>query len=180
MKKRFIAILLAAVVLVTLPTALVVAKETTTHEINFNIDGKYMTKNYFMESPVRVDANTTFGGELREKNGNWYLSPLEGNITIDGAPYEIVVKQLNHPRPVNYYLYYDTPEQKSEQWYCVVEVNIDGDKYTGWLWFWVYYTKVNGVPIPNQGQSFINFQGIIDGKITNFQTVPPYRMPVIE
>ncbi len=180
MKKRVIAILLVAVLLMILPAALVAAKETT-HTINFNLDGKYLTKDYFSDwAAVPVDANATFGGELREKNGNWYLSTLTGNITIDGVPHEIVVQQLYHPPRVNYHLNYDTLYSKSEQWYCLVEVNIDGDKYAGWLWFWVIYSKVNGEPIPVGGQSFINFQGIIDGKIADFQTVPPFNPPVIE
>ena len=183
MKKRIMAILLAAVLLMTLPAALVAAKGTTIHEINFNIDGKYMTQNYYTSSYVTVNANATFGGELRQKNGNWSLLPsplMKGNITIAGVPHEIVVKQLYHPPRFNYHLNYDTSQQKSEQWYYRVEVDIEGDKYTGWLWFWVMSNKVNGKLIPSGGQSQLYFEGIrADGKIVTFYTVgaPP---PVIE
>jgi len=186
MKKRFIPILLAVVALVILPASLVTAQETTTHTINFDIDnGKYMTQRYYNDyPPVTVDADATFSGQIRQRNGSWYLLPsllMEGNITIDGVQHEIVVKQLYHPPRVNYRLVKDTTSQKSEQWYYCVEVDIEGDKYTGYLWFWVQSNKVNGKLIPYGGQSQFYFEGIrADGEIATFYRQGAAPPPVIE
>ena len=188
MKKRVIPIMLAVVAMVILPVGVVAAQETTIHEINFDINGKYKTQDYYSwTSPsVTVDANATFSGELRQKNGSWYFLPsplMKGNITIGGEQHEIVVKQLYHPPHFNYHLHYDNPapyNNKSEEWYYRVEVDIEGDKYTGWLWFWVISDKVDGKLIQSGGQSQLYFEGIrADGKIVTFYTVgaPP---PVIE
>ena len=177
MKKKVIAILMATVILMILPATVVAAQNTTTHEINLTLNGRYDTRDYRFPSPPPpyVTANVTIGGELKEKNGNWYLSPLTGNIKIGDSNYEIVVKPLSHPQPINYCLHFNYPEQKSEEWYCVVEVNIEGDKYTGWLWFWLYnwYTQY-------QGQSQLYFQGIVDGQIATFNPRPPLVMPDIQ
>ncbi len=177
MKQKVIAILLAVVILMILPAGLAAAKTTTTHEINLTLNGQYSMKDARLYVPpsTNVPATVTIGGELKEKNGNWYLSPLTGNIEINDVFYEIVVKPLNHPQPINYYLYYETPEQKSEQWYCVAEVNIEEDKYTGWLWFTSqkYYNQY-------QGQSQLYFQGIVDGEIATFNPRPPYLKPEIQ
>ena len=85
MKKLVIATLLVTAILMILPTGLAAAQNTTTHEINLTLNGQYSIKGdrLYIPPSTNVPATVTIGGELKEKNGNWYLSPLTGNIEIN-------------------------------------------------------------------------------------------------
>ena len=173
-KKRVIALLLVAVLLVSLPAAIVAAKEKTTHTINCNFVGTYTTWDYYGgPSSIEEGVNASFNGTLKEKNGDWYLLPLSGNITIADETYEIVVTDVNHPRPrpISYSEKF-FGNQKTQNAYCCLEVNINGYRYAGYLRFYGWSEKVGDkwVQIPEWGQQELFFQGIVDGEIAYYIT----------
>ncbi len=83
--KKLLLILVAAILVLILPAGVVAAKAEA-NRIEFNLDGTYEI------GGEDLTAEAVLTGNLREKDGNIYLSPLKGTITIDGEEYDISVK----------------------------------------------------------------------------------------
>ncbi len=103
--KKLLLILVAAILVLILPAGVVAAKAEA-NRIEFNLDvGTYEI------GGTDLDASAVLTGNLREKDGDLYLSPLNGTITIGDEEYNISVKaekqseSLTHIDDVAYDVY---------------------------------------------------------------------------
>lgn len=160
----------------------IAAAVTTTNQIEFNLNqGAYYTNDPVTGTYTYVPASAVINGIIKNKDGTLYISPQTGTITIDGVDHNIQVKNAKQPEPILYYKYeYGTPGQyyyKYEYWYDMVEVNIEGNKYIGWL-YWSKYHQEYYSTVYDYASSQLGFQGIVDGKMVSASVWAP-NLPVI-
>jgi len=163
--KKLVAVLLA-VTLAILASTGVAAAGTTVKAIEFDLEGEYL--NYEPVTGIRtsVPASAFLTGNIRDKGGTQYLSPLTGTITIDSMDHGILVKAPKESESIYYWEWEEgTPGQYYYKGYRVlsfVEVNIEGDKYIGRLeWYkchWEYY----GIVIDEEWAE-LEFDSVVDG-----------------
>lgn len=171
MSRKIIAILFAATLVMSAAAMGMAAAKTTTQKIEFDFDeGWYDTSDPATGEWTSVPASAVLTGNIKDKDGTQYLSPQTGTITIDGIEHQIQVKQPKQSEPVMYYEYeWGTPGAeyyKYQEWYKIVEVNIEGDKYIGWLYWGKYHYEYYG-EVWDYEYSYLSFQGIADGKMAN-------------
>ena len=152
MKKPLVAILLAVILVVPFGIGTATAK-TTTQGIKFNLtDGTVFI--YETQAGVTnretVEAVAVFDGVIRDKDGNTYLSPMTGKITIDGVEHTIQVKAAEVSEPIFRYL---SPKGYID--WVVVEVNIGGGKALG---------RLDMTSTPSKEETRFQFTGSFDGK----------------
>ncbi|MFC2013531.1 hypothetical protein ACFLU8_01405 [Chloroflexota bacterium] len=139
MKRLVIVICLVAILLTTLSVGALAAEKNTTQKIgfNFNLDGYDGIKLDPLQMRLDYDnaesASAVLSGIIKDKGGTLYLSPLTGTITIDDIQHRIIAHQLKQSEPVGYFHSEGIVER--QEWYCYVEVNIEGSKYSGILWW---------------------------------------------
>ena len=133
MKRLVIVSLLVAILLIMLSTGALAAEKNTTRKIDFDfsLDGYYGIKLdpllMFLDYNNAESASAVLSGIIKDKGGTLYLSPLTGTITIGGIQHSIMVHQLKQSEPVGYFHSEGIVER--DEWYCYVEVNIEGSKY---------------------------------------------------
>ena len=162
MKTKVLATLLVLTILMLAVPAGVVEAKAKPQNIGFNFSGIWdesefdPTTNTITIVNFLASANLT--GKFKEKGESLYLSPLSGNITVDGEEYNIMVKQAKQSEPV-YHSITGTPGGTYEFFACWVEVNIKGNKFIGTL-KWEKFTIV-GFEV---AFSSLVFHGVVDGK----------------
>ena len=171
MNTKVIAVLLAAALVMSVTAIGMAAAKTTTQKIEFNLDGWYDTYDPATGTWTDVPAYAILTGNIKDKDGTLYLSPQTGTITIDGIENQIQVKTPKQSEPVLYYEYESgTPGSgnyyKYQDWYTMVEVNIEGKKYIGWL-DWGKYHEEWGGSVWDYEYSYLSFEGIVDGKMAH-------------
>ena len=149
MKRKALAILLVLVLVILGPATDVVLAKTTKQTINFNLNTQGTVDYYVVRDPMTNYANSyeatiDLTGNILEKNGEEYLLPLNGTITLDGEENWISVKQAKQSEPVFYYKFESgtpggTYYSITEWWKCFVEINMEGNKYVGSLEWQTYY-----------------------------------------
>ena len=151
--KKLLLILVVAILVLTLPAGVVAAKveeKTEANRIEFNLD----VGTYKIGDAEPVSASAVLTGNLREKDGKLYLSPLNGTITIDGEEHNIVVKAEKQSKPLRHidngaYDVYLLPD---------VVVNVEGWKAISGDLEWG--TKI----IKQETYSELEFWGTVDGE----------------
>lgn len=155
------------------------AAKTTTQSIEFTLEGYGESYDPVTDTWISVPVSAVLDGNVKDKDGTFYLSPQTGIITIDGVEHQIQVKQAKQSEPVYYnedsweWYYSDCYHSYGEweEWMTVSEINIEGRKYIGTLgWYQQYYYEVYAC-IPYEGYwdgSGLYFQGIVDGKMMSF------------
>lgn len=155
------------------------AAKTTTQSIEFTLEGWGESYDPVTDTWTSVPVSSVLDGNIKDKDGTYYLSPQTGTITIDGVEHQIQVKQAKQSEPVFYdedsWCYEYDPCYKYcyewEDWITISEINIEGRKYIGTLgWYQQYYYEVYAC-IPYEGywdESYLHFQGIVDGKMMYF------------
>lgn len=170
MNRKVIAILFAVILVMSVAAMGMAATTATTQKIEFNLNGSYDTSDPATGIWTSVPAAAILTGNIKDKGGTQYLSPQTGTITIDGIDHQILVKQPKQSEPVYYYEYeWGTPGveyYKYQYWNAIVEVNIGGDKYIGWLSWYKYHYEWYG-SVYDDAYSYLSFQGIVDGKMAN-------------
>lgn len=94
--KKLLLILVAAILVLILPAGIVAAKAEA-NRIEFNLDGTYVI------GGESLTASAVLTGNLREKDGNLYLSPLKGTLMIgdvEYVEYDISVKARKQSDPL--------------------------------------------------------------------------------
>ena len=153
MRKLSVAILLAVILAIPFGIGTAFAK-TPKHGIEFNLSGDvFVYETEAGETTIAtVPAEAVFGGIIRDKKGATFLSPMKGNITIDGVEHNIKVKAVKESEPVFRYIY---PGEMGYADWAVVEVNIGGDKAIGTIYMW---------STSSMEETRFQFTGIFDGK----------------
>lgn len=149
---KYIFIPLAIVMLLALPMSAIGA--TNNEKVTFDLEGYYRT--YDHDSQVwgpSQPASALFSGTIRTKNGETFLSPLNGTITIDGITYNLSVQPLNVSEEI---VHEDFGSW--DAWYDLVIINFDGENSSGSI-RWEDYDWMEGI-------SKLRFNGIKDGNLT--------------
>jgi len=173
MNKKNLSLLMVLVALiVVLPAGIAVAKAAT-QNITFNLaDGSWQ------ESEVDTSyfvAAVNLTGKLMERGGAQYLTPLHGVLTVEDAEYKIQVKALKQSEPL--YVQEMTitlpPSMGGyilmTQTYSVVEANVEGGKFMGWLQ-WATTTRYDAdgnIVGETSGSASLTLNGVVDGKLVS-------------
>ena len=159
------------------------AAKTTTQSIEFTLEGWGESYDPVTDTWISVPVSAVLDGNVKDKDGTFYLSPQTGTITIDGVEHQIQVKQAKQSEPVFYYedsecWWYDACNNgcyEMESWMTISEINIEGRKYIGNLnWHkyhdWgVYQLNCECEPYDYYyEESYLYFTGIVDGKMMDF------------
>ena len=166
MNRKVITLLLAATMVMSLAAIGTVAAKTTTQKIEFNLnDGEYCTD--YPDDEDCVPASAVLTGNIMDRDGTMYLSILKGTITLGGVNHKIQVKSLKQSEPITYEIDVEgTPNegdyQVCEEWFTPVEINIQGDKYIGYLEWTKCYGETDGNVLEYE-YSLLYFFGIVDG-----------------
>ena len=157
MNRKVITLLLAATMVMSLAAIGTAASETTTQNIQFNLnDG---------ECTYLQDCAAVLTGNIKGADGSLYLGPLSGTFTVDDVDLQIKVKLPKQSESLFYYeKVNDEPGKKDDnifkQWYTPVKVNIDGKKFVGEL-IWYLVEDFDGVVLDKGSSLFLT--GIVDG-----------------
>ncbi len=160
--KKLLLILVAAILVLILPAGVVAAKAVA-NRLEFNLDGTYDI------GGEDLDASAVLTGNLREKDGNLYLSPLKGTITIDGKKHDISVKAKKQSDPLRYF----GPPSPLEVNMQDIIVNVKGSKaasYDGLL--------VLGKDSHDDFYSELYFSGTVNGEF--FECSVRGEYPIID
>lgn len=168
--KKLVVVLLAASLAILALTG-VAAAGTTVKAIEFDLEGEYVSYEPVTGIETSVPASAFLTGNIRDKGGTRYLSPLTGTITIDSMDHGILVKAAKQSEPIYYWEWEEgTPGEwyvKGAEWLGGVEVNIEGDKYIGLLsWGWIYVEDYGDVW--EHEDSELECRGIVRGKMVEF------------
>lgn len=167
MKRKTLSMLLVLAVLILAVPAGIVAAKSADNTIAFDLEGDWTAFEPTTGDPIQSDATAILTGKINEKNGRFYLTPLNGTITIGDVEYPIHVKEAKQSEPI-YQQHYELDTQyvymDNEDWICFVEVNIDGDKLVGKLYWYDHYKliKINGKVYESEGTD-LEFSGVVDG-----------------
>lgn len=177
MKRKILtSLLLITVLMLAVPAGIVMAKATS-QTIEFDLSGSWSEDGVDPDTgdPIDVDydAAVILTGKISEKGGAKYLSPLHGTLALDGMEYKIQVKQIKQSEPlygdetridlpsINRYLII-------AQTYGVVEANVEGNKFVGWLqWNSTTWYDYDDNIISTSGGSDLTLNGISDGKLVS-------------
>lgn len=128
--KKLLLILVAAILVLILPAGVVAAKAEA-NRIEFNLD----VGTYKIGDAEPVSASAVLTGNLREKDGNLYLSPLKGTLMIGDVEYDISVKaEKQSDLLIHRYRYSGIYQYDNDLQYIMV--NVKGSKaasYSGHL-----------------------------------------------
>jgi len=152
MKKRLL-ILLVLILALSISTVSGIA-ETEGRLIKFDVAG------YCYEYPGNIphwDPTATFEGYLKEKNGEYYISPLKGTFYLNGVEYSFKYKQIKQSDPLYHYYFSHPPEYTVEDFLSFGEIEIGDWKSVGRV-SW-YEMEFYGYP---SGGSALFFDGILD------------------
>jgi len=172
MKGKFIAHIIAIVILMTLPLSAVGTEKNTIQKLYFYLDEgqgtgyetiDLLTSEYYEAEDVWAE----FQGSIKTKGELRYLSPLSGIISIDYEVYPILVKPNSPSEPIFYYEYEsgfpgEPGYSLMKDIYSYVEVNIGGNRYMGTLisrqrLIWVGF-------LWETNYSELHFEGLVDYK----------------
>jgi len=164
--KKLVVVLLAASLAILASTG-VAAAGTTVKAIEFDLEGEYVSYEPVTGIETSVPASAFLTGNIRDKGGTRYLSPLTGTITIDGMEHNILVKAAKQSEPIYYWEWEEgTPGEyyyKGYHVYSFVEVNIEGDKCIGWLFWYKVHWEYYGIVIDEE-MTELEFNGVVDGR----------------
>ncbi|MGB2815378.1 MAG: hypothetical protein WBC75_09880 [Dehalococcoidales bacterium] len=179
MKKKTLSMLMVLAALILIVPAGIVDAKAQPQDIAFSMVGDWSEEGFDPDTgnPVDVDydAAVSLSGKTSEKSGSKYLSPLHGILDVEGTEYKIQVKALKQSEP----LYVD--ETRIDLPYFppywlggyiisstnsgIIEANIEGSKFIGWLEWHLstQYDADDNIVDTSGGSTFILF-GIVDGK----------------
>jgi len=179
MKKKTLSMLMVLAALILVVPAGIVDAKAAPQNIAFDLAGSWQedgidpgtgtpTTDYY-------DASVTLTGKISGKGGATYLTPLNGILALDGTEYKIQVKALKQSEPL-YGQEISIPMPPAiggyiliSQTYGVIEANVEGGKFMGWLQ-WVstttYDADGNVVDEPS-GASSLTLNGIVNGKLVS-------------
>ena len=181
MNKKILVILLAVALAMSAAAIGTAAAKTTTQSIEFTLEGWGESYDPVTDTWISVPVSAVLDGNIKDKDGTYYLSPQTGTITIDGVEHQIQVKQAKQSEPVFYdedsWCYYWNPCDNYcyewENWMTIGEINIEGRKYIGNLnWYQDHYWGTDWWTCEPYEYywdgSYLYFQGIVDGKMMSF------------
>lgn len=166
MNRKVIALLFAATMVMSLAAIGTAAAKTTKENIEFNLYADEYCTDYLDDEDC-VPASAVLTGNIKDRYGTMYLSILTGTFTLDDVDHKIQVKSLKQSEPVSYEIDVEvTPGEGNylvcEEWYTPVEINIQGDKYIGYLEWSKCYGETAGTVFEYE-YSLLYFTGIVDG-----------------
>ena len=178
MNRKVLVSLFASLILLVVVAAVIVVAETTIQKTELYVEGTvfYMTPT---EPPEpSVEASATLSGNLTEKDGKYYLSPLNGTITVGDADSKILAKPLKTSEPMEYFEieYIDEGGYlvKNQNWSMTIQVNIGGDKSMGFVGIGKFYHELIG----EMEFSYLNFYGVKEGRMIACEmSYPPLPPP---
>jgi hypothetical protein len=152
MKKRLLLflVLLLALSISTIPGI----AETQGKLIKFDLAGECTE---FPGYIIHGDPEATFEGYLKEKDGEYYISPLKGTLFMNGVEYNFKYKQIKQSDPLYHYYFSHPPEYTVEDFLSFGEIEIEDWKSVGRV-SW-YEMEFYGNP---SGGSALFFDGILD------------------
>lgn len=149
-RRKYVFGLLAAVVLLALPISASVA--TSAQSLTFNLKGTYRTNDAAMaEWLADQSVSAVINGGIKITDEKTLLSPLEGNITIGDATYQISVRPIDKSEPI--IVSHIGP---NTFWLAIVRLYIGAHQFNGQL-AWNNHTDT----------STLSFEGIQDGSLVN-------------
>jgi len=179
MKKKTLSMLMILAALILIVPAGMADAKAQPQDIAFDLSGSWSEQGLDPDTgdPIDVDydAAVILSGKISEKGGGKYLSPLHGTIALeDGPEYKIQVKQIKQSEPLygdEIIYYYPNSEQPSMVMVLtqgIVEANIEGKKFMGWLqWYSNTAYLPTGDILFETGGSELTLSGIVDGKLVS-------------
>jgi hypothetical protein len=175
MKRKILTSLLLVTVLMLAVPAGIVAAKAQPQDIAFDMTGSWDEEGYDPETgdPIgaNYDAAVVLTGKISGKGSGTYLSPLHGTIAVGDSEYSIQVKQIKQSEPlygdemVIYYPNSQQPRMVMVTTQGIVEANVEGKKFIGWLdWNSTTMYFPDGTIMFESGGTDLTLSGIVDGK----------------
>ena len=174
MKKN--SILLVSIILLILGTVTLGMSETTIIQKEFYFEGTIGPAGGPIEPPPPIAACAHLTGNIHEKEGNTYILPLTGTITIGDEDSIILAKPFKVSEPMNCIVNEPEFPPGCIDHHCAVplEVNIGGDKYMGFLgWNKTYCDDCMVYEF-----AYFNFIGVKDGEMISCEMFYPPMPPL--
>ncbi len=178
MKRKILtSLLLMTILMLAVPAGIVYAKAQP-KDITFDLAGSWAEQGYDPETgdPVSAsyDAAVVLTGKISDKGGAKFLSPLHGTMAVGDSEYSIQVKQVKQSEPlygdemVIYYPNSQQPRMVIVATQGIVEANVEGKKFIGWLdWNSTTMYYLNGDIMYQGGGTNLSLSGIVDGKMVS-------------
>jgi hypothetical protein len=154
MKKRLL-LLLVLLLALSISTVSGVA-ETEVKNLKFDLVGGGCTE---FPSHIQYPATAEFEGLLREKNGDFYISPFIGKFMLNGEEYNFLYTPIKMSDALEHVYTSNPPDYWYESYMSVGTISLEGSKSTvgGLIWYQVYNSG------SMYGSTYLHMDTILDG-----------------